>query len=79
MVGMNGPLYQQNVVSGQSIPWTKDQIRMQQSRSPSKGGLGVHPKASLPQTQMLKSPAFGGYSHNASKPNNLIYSVHHHM
>jgi len=28
---------------------------------------------------MLKNQAFGGYSHNASKPNNLIYSVHHHM
>jgi len=28
---------------------------------------------------MLKNQAFGGYSHNASKPSNLIYSVHHHM
>ena len=51
----------------------------QQVRSPVKGGYAIHPKANLPQTQMLKNQPFGGYSHNASKPNNLIYSVHHHI
>jgi len=28
---------------------------------------------------MLKNPSFSGYSHNASKPPNLIYSVQNHL
>jgi len=28
---------------------------------------------------LQKNQTFGGYSYNASKPNNLIYSVHHHI
>lgn len=77
-MGVNGQVHHQNLVAAQSAG-AKDVPRPQQSRSPAKGGFAIHPKASLPQTQMLKNQAFGGYSHNASKPNNLIYSVHHHM
>lgn len=70
-------MHQPNLVAGHAAG--KEVPRPQQSRSPGKGGFVIHPKASLPQTQMLKNQAFGGYSHNASKPSNLIYSVHHHM